>query len=111
MLVEATHEHVVKHAQVGDERACLRDQGGVLRITPVYRVEEGRLASARTADDRHPLSRLDREGDVVEDECALVARTYAFERDGGSHRGSALSRAWFRRRLPRSARTAHSRPG
>src|SRR5262245_43587935 len=110
MTVEATHEHVVKHAQIGDERARLWDQGSVLAITMVYRIEERRLTGARASDDRHPLSALDRECDVVQDGCAVIARTDFIERDGDSHLRITLSRAWSRRRLPRWVRPHPSTP-
>src|SRR6516165_956461 len=71
MTVETTHEHVVKDTQVGDERACLWDQG--------------RLAGAGASDDGHLLARLDREGDVVQDGCAAVTRADSVQRDGGRH--------------------------
>ena len=42
MTVEATHEHVVKHAQIADQSARLRDQRRSLRVATVDR----RLAHA-----------------------------------------------------------------
>src|SRR5215469_1900013 len=111
MTVEAAHEHVVKHAQTCDERARLRNQGSVLPITMVYRIEQRRFTGARAPDDRHPLSALDRKCDVVQDGCAMIARTDFLECDGDGHLRTTLSRAWSRRRLPRWVRTHHSTPG
>src|SRR6516165_9902406 len=85
MTVETTHEHVVKDTQVGDERACLWDQGRTLRVATVDGVDQGRLAGAGASDDGHLLARLDREGDVVQDGCAAVTRADSVQRDGGRH--------------------------